>query len=146
MSKKVLVNITLDKQLVIRKAKLIKKDLGKLAQTKPKSFEAYLKDEDAQLVTERLLERIVGRMIDINYRVLRNEYDFMPSDFKQSFVDLGTRVKASDKLIEEVSKSSGLRNVLAHEYEEIDPKKVYQSIDNALVQIPQYLDIILSSL
>jgi uncharacterized protein YutE (UPF0331/DUF86 family) len=138
--------MTLDKQLVVRKAKLIKKDLDKLANIKPKDLKAYLKDENTQLVTERLLERVVGRMIDINYHVLKNEFDFMPSDFKQSFTDLGTRVKAPGKLIEEVSKSSGLRNVLAHEYEEIDPQKVYQSIDKALTQIPKYLDIILSSL
>lgn len=57
----------LDRQLITRKAKLIEQDLEKLAQEKPKSLNEYLKSLDLQLKIERLLEKIVGRVIDINY-------------------------------------------------------------------------------
>jgi uncharacterized protein YutE (UPF0331/DUF86 family) len=41
--------------------------------------------------------------------------------------------------------SAGLRNRLAHEYDEIDPKKVFEAIDSCLRDVPKYLKNIVKS-
>lgn len=133
----------LDIHLLVRKAKLIEDDLQLLDKEKPVSLPKFLKDTTKQLVVERLLERIVGRLIDINYHVLSEQFDFVPKDYKESFVEIGKRKVVPFDLAMKLSKSVGLRNVLAHEYDEIDYKKVYKSIDLALKQLPKYLDFIL---
>jgi uncharacterized protein YutE (UPF0331/DUF86 family) len=133
----------LDKQLVTRKIKLIEKDLIILNEEKPTSERSFLKDTKKQILVERLLERIVGRLIDINYHILSEEYSFVPQDYKESFVKIGAKGVVPIILAKEMSRSAGLRNVLAHEYDEIDYKKVYKSISLALNQLPKYLKYIL---
>jgi hypothetical protein len=60
----------IDAALVGRKALLITRDLADLAPLAQKPLTEYLTDPRDELVAERLLERIVGRMIDVNYHLL----------------------------------------------------------------------------
>lgn len=136
----------LDTQLVNRKAKLIEEDLQKLLPYQTMGEEAYLKNEAAQLAVERLMERIIGRLIDINYHVLKEKFGKLPVDYFDSFLDLSKESVVPEDLARTVAKSVGLRNILAHEYDIIDPAQVYRAIDDALAQIPQYLQAILKTL
>ena len=86
----------------------------------------------------RLLEKIIGRMIDINYHILKHEHEIIPVDYKASFIKMRMEYKNKD-IFEKIANSASLRNVLIHEYEEIDNRKVYNSINLALTQVPRYL-------
>ena len=136
----------LDEQLIHRKAKLVGSDLEKLQKYSELSEESYLSNEEAQLAVERLLERIIGRLIDINYHVLKEKYGKLPIDYFDSFLEVAQLGVVKEDLAREVAKSTGLRNILAHEYDEIDNRKVYQAIKTALTQVPLYLQSILNSL
>lgn len=136
----------LDEQLIHRKAKLIEEDLQKLIPYQKTGEDAYLKNEAVQLAVERLMERIIGRLIDINYHVLKEKFSKLPVDYFDSFLALSKEGIVSHDLARTVAKSVGLRNILAHEYDIIDPTKVYEAIGNALSQIPQYLQTILKAL
>lgn len=85
----------------------------------------------------------MGRSIDINYHILSEKYDCVPRDYKESFEEIGKRGIVPTNLANELSKSAGLINVLAHEYDVIDYRRVYKSIDLALYQLPKYLKKIL---
>lgn len=136
----------LDAQLIHRKAKLIEEDLQKLIPYQKTGEETYLKNEAAQLAVERLMERIIGRLIDINYHVLKEKFSTLPIDYFDSFLALSKKGVVSYDLARTVAKSVGLRNILAHEYDIIDPAKVYDAIGDALTQIPQYLQTLLKTL
>lgn len=133
----------IDLQLITRKIKLIEEDLGRLNEYRGILYKDYSKDLKTQLIVERLLERITGRMIDINYHILREEYELLPEDYYNSFIEMGKNKIVSLEFAQEIAKSAGLRNALAHEYEEIDSQLVYKAIKTALIQVPQYLQIIL---
>lgn len=135
-----------DKELIQRKIKLVESDLSKLKDYRKLSLEQYLGDEKAQLIAERLLEKITGRIIDINYHILREGYEIMPEDYYNSFIEMGKNRVITGKFAEEMAKSAGLRNALAHEYEEINQKLVHASIRNALTQVPKYLREVLNFL
>lgn len=130
----------IDIQLITRKVKLINEDLAKLKNYKDLSLSEYLNSDDKQMIIERLLEKIIGRIIDINYHILREEYEIIPEDYYKSFIEIGKKKIVTSEFAEEIAKSTGLRNALAHEYEEIDPKMVYDAIEKAITQIPQYLN------
>ena len=85
-------------------------------------------------------------MIDINYHILSEKEDETPLDFYNSFIMLGTKKYLPMKLAETMASSAGLRNRLAHEYDEIDPKKIYEAMETSLKDVPKYLSNILKSL
>jgi len=103
----------------------------------------YLKDEVNEVLAERYLERIIGRMVDINYHILSAEHDESPADYFQSFLLMGRYKYLPVDFAEKVAKSAGLRNRLAHEYDAIDPKKVYKALTISLHDVPQYLSYII---
>lgn len=136
----------LDKQLIHRKTKLIEEDLQKLVPYQKLGEENYGTDEMAQLAVERLMERIIGRLIDANYHLLKEKFGTLPIDYFDSFMRLAKEGIVPHDLARSVAKCVGLRNILAHEYDTINPAKVYQAINDALRGVPQYLQAILSQI
>ncbi len=118
--------------------------MSQLRQYAKLSEEQYLSDKTAQLAVERLLERIVGRLLDINYHLLKEQTASLPQDYFDSFLALSKEGIVSEELSRRVAKSAGLRNVLAHEYDAIDERQVYAAIKFALTDVPEYLRAILA--
>lgn len=81
----------LDKELVSRKITLINNDLKSLKALSKLSLKTYLSQADYEALAERYLERIIGRMIDINYHILSEKENKIPVDFYSSFVELGKK-------------------------------------------------------
>ena len=71
----------IDAALVGRKALLITRDLTDLAPLARTPLADYLANARDELVAERLLERIIGRMIDINYHLLTETAHPPPADY-----------------------------------------------------------------
>lgn len=133
----------LDKKLIVRKAKLIEEDLSKLKEFKDVGLKEYKNSLSIRLQIERLLERIVGRIIDVNYHILREEFGTIPNDYYQSFTLLGDKKVLDKDFSVQIAESAGLRNALAHEYDELDDSQVHTSINKSLKQVPLYLGVIL---
>jgi len=132
----------IDVALVTRKLALILQDLPALNELARKSPEDYLASSVPEVLTERYLERVIGRMIDINYHLITELGHPPPRDYHESFVALGKLGVLTKPFAEEIALSAGLRNRLVHEYEEIDAKKVYKALQVAVLQIPVYLDAV----
>ena len=136
----------LDEHLIIRKVKLIEADIAILKTFSRLTEAQYLDSYEAQLQVERLLERITGRLIDINYHVLKEKYALIPNDYFDSFIRMGEKGETDKHSAQELARAAGLRNILAHEYDTIDHKQVYRAISQALSQIPHYLTAIMSGM
>ena len=70
----------------------------------------------------------------------------VPVDFYSSFIKLGNKKYLSVKLSKSLASSAGLRNRLAHEYDELDPKKVYEAMNSCIKDVPKYLKSLVKSL
>jgi len=136
----------LDKNLISRKITFINGDLKSLKVLSKLSLKTYLSKGEYEALAERYLERIIGRMIDINYHILAEKENEMPTDFYNSFIALGKKKYLPLKLAETMANSAGLRNRLAHEYDEIDAKKVFAAMESCLTDVPKYLKNIIKSL
>lgn len=129
----------IDPELIVRKLALIAGDLaelGAVARTPREDFLASVRDE---LVAERLLERMIGRMIDINYHLIVETGHPPPSDYYESFVRLGTLQVMAPDFARRLAPCAGLRNRIVHEYDDIDAVRVYEALQTAVTDIPEYL-------
>jgi uncharacterized protein YutE (UPF0331/DUF86 family) len=131
--------MTIDAELITRKLLLMTSDLSRLRQTADAGVEAFLADAVMQGATERVLERVIGRMIDVNYHVLTETGEAPPSDYHASFIRLGEIGILDPSFAARIARAAGLRNRLVHEYQEIDPRKVFEALLVALKDLPVYL-------
>lgn len=128
-----------DLHIIARKSKLILEDLVRLEEYAQNSLETYLKKYELQLASERLLELILTRLIDINYHILSQKHTVMPNDYTDSFVQMQKVGEITEEQLTQMKPSAGLRNALAHEYDTIDPQMVYVGMQNVVKYVRGYL-------
>ncbi|MBI2426978.1 MAG: DUF86 domain-containing protein [Candidatus Kerfeldbacteria bacterium] len=135
----------LDHEFLQRKVKLIQEDLNTLEQFKDFTFDELAKDSIMFSATERYLERIVTRAIDINRHVLAELGTGAESarTYEDTFLELAKLKVYPENFAKEIAPSAGLRNVLVHEYDEVDKRLVYESVGKALAQYARYCEYVL---
>ena len=132
--------------LIKRKISLIQAELARLKEFAGLSFDEIAKDFVKQAAVERFLERVVNRAVDINNHLineLAKRDTKTPVRYRETFLVLADMGVYSQDFAEQIAKSAGTRNMLVHEYDEIDPEQVYHSIDDCLRDYTQYCQSIL---
>ncbi|MBI3045465.1 MAG: DUF86 domain-containing protein, partial [Betaproteobacteria bacterium] len=104
-----------------------------------KSLEEYLESRIDEVLAERYLERMIGRMIDVNYHLITESDLPPPRDYYDSFTDLAKIGVLPRDFAGRLAACAGLRNRIAHEYDEIEPAKVHEALRTAAQEIPEYL-------
>ncbi|MEK7209021.1 MAG: DUF86 domain-containing protein [Patescibacteria group bacterium] len=134
------------KELVQRKIGLIQNELAHLESFKDLTFDQIAADYVKQAAVERMLERIITRALDINNHLinaLATKETVPPKDYRETFQRLADLKIYPPEFVQEVSKSVGTRNILAHEYDQVDYRKIYDSIADCLRDYHQYCQYIL---
>lgn len=131
--------MTIDRDLVTRKLLLITGDLDPLGAIQEKGVDVYLGTNVDQAVVERRLERAVGRMIDVNYHLITASGHPPPADYHTSFLKLGEMGVLDVDFARRIARAAGLRNRLVHDYEDLDSRKVFEALGEALRDVPLYL-------
>lgn len=139
--------MSIENAIVLTRLGFIGKNLQKLKRFETMTLAEYLDNSDLQIISERLLEVIIQTSIDINKHLLTQGYQISSITYKESFQQLGDYEILPRKLAEELSSAASLRNVLAHQYLDIDYTQLFIYIQKVLVfypiyvqQITQYLD------
>jgi uncharacterized protein YutE (UPF0331/DUF86 family) len=132
----------IDLTLVTRKMALILEDLADVSPLSGKGSEEFVGSRLDEILAERLLERMIGRMIDINFHLITESGHRPPSDYYQSFLELGRLGILPPAMAEQMAACAGLRNRIVHEYDDVDPRKIHEALRTALRDIPEYLGAI----
>lgn len=132
--------MTIDPELVTRKLLLIAADIAALAPIRDRGAVSYERSWIDQAVVERFLERVVGRMIDVNYHVITASGHPPPADYHGSFLRLAEMGLLDPEFARRIARAAGLRNRLVHDYEALDHVKVFAALVDALEDVPQYLE------
>jgi len=106
------------------------------------SLAAYLEDSDRQLIVERQLELLIQSALDINKAFLKRVASAPAPETVsnyESFVLMGEQDFIPSDLAQALAPSGSFRNVLAHDYDDIDPNQVYTALQKALTEYPQYI-------
>ena len=132
----------IDAELVGRKLLLIAKDLEALRDLASLERNTFVESAVNSVLAERYVERVVGRMIDVNYHLLTESGQAPPPDYFQSFVQLATLGVYPPEFGRRVAACAGLRNRIAHEYDDIDPQKLLDAIRQAALDVPEYMELV----
>lgn len=130
----------IDPELVNRKLSLIIDNIEKLSEWEEITKEDYLADLEYRLKTERLLERIINRLIDLNYHIVTEEISRQPKDYYESFILLIQTGFYDSEQAEHWAQLAGLRNRLAHEYNDLKDNHVYDAYQSLLSELPPLLE------
>ncbi|HQE24356.1 MAG TPA: DUF86 domain-containing protein [Fervidobacterium sp.] len=106
------------------------------------SLDEYLGNSIYRRAVERTLQLIVESATDINNMLLKMLGQKGAVDYYNSFINLAEQDIIPMDFALKIAPSTGLRNILVHEYEEIDDKVVYNSINPCLQYYLEYMDLI----
>lgn len=81
---------------------------------------------------ERILELLVITASDIVFHLISAKGEPVPTSYRAAFLRAGEMGVMSGELSKSLALGAGLRNILVHEYEEIDYRLVHNSIPLAI--------------
>ncbi|WP_017326897.1 DUF86 domain-containing protein [Synechococcus sp. PCC 7336] len=130
--------------ILSRKIDVIRRRLERLQKYRLLSLEDYLNSDDIQDIIERNLEVSIQAAIDVNKSLLKrvlalNTQELQDLKNSESFLLLAQNGILTNSLANELARSAGFRNVLAHLYDELIPERVIDALQKALKFYPEYL-------
>lgn len=129
----------IDADLLRRKLSRLNMYLEKLKPISERSLEEYKGDSYLKYSAERLIQLIVECASDINNHVVVEKKSRPPEDYTSSFVKAAEVGLISRDLAERIKHSGGMRNILVHEYMDIDDEKVYKTIPVTIKAYKEYI-------
>ncbi len=129
----------IDADLIRRKLSRLNMYLDKLQPISKKSFKEYLSDAYLKYTAERLIQLIVECASDVNNHVAVETGQRPPEDYTSSFLRASEAGLISRELADRIKGSGGMRNIIVHEYMDIDDEKVYKTLPLALKDYKEYI-------
>lgn len=129
----------IDTDLVRRKLSRLNMYLDKLKPISEHTFDKYLSDFYLKTSAERLVQLIVECASDINNHIVVEKGQRPPEDYTSSFVRAAEVGLISKELANRIKGSGGMRNIIVHEYMEIDDDKVYNTLPLAISDFREYI-------
>jgi uncharacterized protein YutE (UPF0331/DUF86 family) len=130
------------RELITEKLIKMKEYLDQLQKFTPASYEDYLQDLVSKYAVERLLQLIVDLALDINNIILSALKNPPAADYFSSFTDLAEYHVLNAEFAYKIAPSTGLRNRLIHEYEEINDAIVFKGISQTIELYTLYIKAI----
>jgi len=116
------------------KAEELENYLSELEEFTPSSFEDYINDAKTKAACERYAEKIIEAIVDLAFLAIKEKKLKMPEDDKQAFSILADNKIISVELASKLKDAKGMRNILAHEYGEVDNEIIFEAISQELIK------------
>lgn len=129
-----------NRSVIENRISLTKKYLKILERYKKYSQSEIEKDVDIRGAVERYLYLAVQSAIDLAEAVIAYRNFRKPSAMAESFRILTEEKILSDDLSDKLARMTGFRNIIAHDYGEIDYAIVYDILKNGSKDIETFLE------
>ncbi len=124
--------------VIENKISSVRKYLGILERYKKYSREEIESSIDLRGALERYLYLVIQATIDLAEAVISYKNIRKPSTLSESFVILEEAGIIPSKLMESMVRMTGFRNVVAHDYEELDYDVVLDILHSNLPEIEEF--------
>lgn len=136
----------LDKEVLLKRIKKLDEELTELRKQFNINFKEYLNNKDVQAIVERRLQLCVQTTIDIaNYIITRKRLE-IPEEEENIFIILHKNKIISKNLAIKIKPWLRFRNILVHNYFNINPKIVYHNFKNNLKDFTKFAQEIIKYL
>jgi uncharacterized protein YutE (UPF0331/DUF86 family) len=132
-------------EFVRRKLGLIAEDLDHLTGFRDETVESLSADPVKLAAVERMLERIITRAIDVNEHLIAalsagDEDRVTRLTYRDTFLRLAALGVYPADFAESIAASAGLRNILVHQYNDVDHRLLHGSIRSCLQDYRRYVE------
>lgn len=110
----------------------IEKFLDQLKDIIPDSIKEYRSNIEKKAACERFVEKIVEATTDLAFLMIKIKKFRIPEDDADAFNILSEHKIIDDKLSAKLKQAKGMRNILSHQYGQIDDEIIFDSINNEL--------------
>lgn len=129
----------LDATIVERRLAVILEELKFLKIIKAQSYDEFLTDGKSLRATARAIETIAQSIIDVSSHIVAQKNYGLSDTYKGTIELLAKNHLISSDLASSLQKVIAMRNVLVHQYIEIDFGIVWDAIDSLLVDAPRFV-------
>lgn len=102
----------------------------------------FVNDSDAADIAQHNLQVAIQCILDISNHVRADRKAGMPDDHRKVFVMLASQKVLPPGLAERLAQMSGLRNILVHEYLDVDLNMVYRAMTAELADFEEFVKLI----
>lgn len=106
------------------------------------SVKEYQRNQDYQDITERNFQVAIQICIDIANYIIASANLTVPDDASNIFVTLGKSNIIQKQLAKKIKNMVGFRNILVHDYLEIEPQQVYDMLQHDLSHFDDFAEAI----
>ena len=131
-----------EKELINEKLLSLQGYYTELKAFKKITFDEYRGNNLYRRTVERLSQLIVEVAADINNIILKSLSREPAVDFYSSYKELAEAGILPKDFAESIAPSTGLRNIIVQEYQKLDDRIVYESIQDTLKYYLKYMDIV----
>ena len=110
----------------------IEKYLDELDSIIPTSIGKYKQNFEKKAACEHYFEKIIEAAVDLTFLIIKNEGFKMPEDEKETFVLLAKEKIITPELAAKLKDAKGMRNIISHQYSQVDDEIVFESITEEL--------------
>lgn len=111
--------------------------LSELQEIIPEDFQEYMADLKARAACERYFEKITEALVDLAHLIIKEKLLRTPEEDKEAFDILAEAGLIPPTLSTKLKEAKGMRNILSHQYGNIDDEIVFESITHELVNDAQ---------
>lgn len=133
----------IDKNVVLDKASKIDRHLRRIREKRDIDLDQFLNDIDAQDIVLFNLQVAIQNCIDIASHIISDEGLGVAGSTSEIFYILQDNDYIEAHLTEKIITAVGFRNLVAHEYGNLDLKKVYQILHEDIEDLESFIKIIL---
>ncbi len=125
--------------VVLRRIEKLREYLRFLRQRQHVTFAEYMANEELQAAVERRLQLALEAALDIGNMLIARAGLPQPDTYRDVILGLGKAGILPAEFAQRFSTAAGFRNVLVHDYMELDPQLVYRQLQNGLADLELFL-------
>lgn len=128
-----------DPALVLRKISRVRNNLSRLRKREKISLKSFKEDLDIQDIVLHNLQLTIQGCIDIGSHIISEEGWGIVGSLSEIFYILREKGVINSELAEKMISMTGFRNILIHEYDEVNLNIVHDILQNHLIDIDEFL-------
>ncbi len=125
------------------KIEAIEEFLEELKEFTPAAFEEYASNKQVKAACERAVEKVIEAVTDLSFIIISIKKLKIPEDDIASFRILAENKIIPNSLYLKLKDARGMRNILIHQYGEIDDNLIFSAIkDDIEHDVKKFLEIV----
>ncbi|NHJ15277.1 MAG: DUF86 domain-containing protein [Candidatus Thorarchaeota archaeon] len=136
------MTVTLDEAVLKRRLSRILVEVDSLKEVQIPVFKKFSSSWTDIRAAERALEIIAQAIIDVASHIVAQKRWGVPSTYRQTVLLLNTHGILPEDLTERLTDLIGMRNVLIHDYLEVNLRIVYDSVTMIIEDGPKFVRLV----